>query len=44
MEEQNLMKQFLTLDRLLWRYQGMKMQRFGPFGNLIGGKDVYLQF
>ncbi|KMT58694.1 MarR family transcriptional regulator [Listeria fleischmannii 1991] len=42
MEEQNLMKQFLTLDRLLWRYQGMKMQRFGPFGNPYRGQGRVL--
>ncbi|EUJ33831.1 transcriptional regulator [Listeria floridensis FSL S10-1187] len=42
MENQDLMKQFLKLDKMMHRYQGMRMQHFGPMGNPYRGQGRVL--
>ncbi|MHC5278696.1 MarR family winged helix-turn-helix transcriptional regulator [Listeria kieliensis] len=42
MENQDLMKQFLKLDKMMHRYQGMRMQQFGPMGNPYRGQGRVL--
>ncbi|MEN2665857.1 MarR family winged helix-turn-helix transcriptional regulator [Listeria aquatica] len=42
MENQDLMKQFLKVDKMMHRYQGMRMQQFGPMGNPYRGQGRVL--